>query len=318
MAKNKKSAPNNDTFRLKESVSDPLSELREQKKADQGKVYKGGPLSNADKKLISKYCDAGMNDVEIGELLNRPETTIFKYRHNELFVGEDIELDDKDFKERVKALTKRVEWKNIKEELLESEFYFFQHTFVKVTKSLEDDINDMDELLIIELCRFMTLAHRNLVSRKETIEHIANLKDVIREYMKELNEAIESDDKVAMKEAKDNINQYNQQVAFLDQANAAKTGEYKAFSEKSNDILHHLKATRSQRIQKLESKKRTSYLSLIQELDDEKVQKRESDSMKLMKASITAQTKKLGKLYKFADGTFDRPLHTAETNKFED
>jgi uncharacterized protein Smg (DUF494 family) len=140
---------------------------------------------------------------------------------------------------------------------------------------------------------------------KERKRHIADTEklqtDVDKEY--ELPEDVRDGPKLANLET---------QLSFARNSIANYTNEYTKLLNEQQKISKDLKATREQRIKRIEDGK-SSWIGLIRMLEDEEIREKEGREMEIMNMAVEQQTKNLSEYHTYQDGEIDTPLLTPET-----
>jgi hypothetical protein len=108
------------------------------------------------------------------------------------------------------------------------------------------------------------------------------------------------------------INSLESQLSFARTAIPAFASEYVKLIEKKGAISKDLKATRDQRVKRIEDSK-SSWAGFIKALEDESFRERTGDTIELEKLAKDKKAKELGEYHTYIDGKIDRPLLNAET-----
>lgn len=95
-------------------------------------------------------------------------------------------------------------------------------------------------------------------------------------------------------------------------ATQASMKEYLELQKRHQEILAALKATRQQRIERVESSKE-SFVGIIRRLMDEREKERENRRLEIMKRATEREAKRLSQSVEFEEGRFDQPLFNSET-----
>ena len=113
-----------------------------------------------------------------------------------------------------------------------------------------------------------------MVERKRNLEEVERLDSILtEEYARPLGER-----------NTDRIMNLEQQMSLVRGAQSTHTTEYTKLSKEYKDLAKDLKATRDQRLQRIEDGK-TSWIGLIRMLEDEIMREREGLDMEIMSAS---------------------------------
>jgi uncharacterized protein Smg (DUF494 family) len=140
---------------------------------------------------------------------------------------------------------------------------------------------------------------------KERKRHIAETeklqKQVDKEYEKE--ESARDIPKLANLET---------QLSFARNSIANYTNEYTKLLNEQQKISKDLKATREQRIKRIEDGK-SSWVGLIRMLEDEEVREKEGREMEILSMATERVKQQLQDYHKYQDGAVDQPLLTPES-----
>ena len=107
------------------------------------------------------------------------------------------------------------------------------------------------------------------------------------------------------------------QLSFARNSIANYTNEYTKLLNEQQKISKDLKATREQRIKRIEDGK-SSWVGLIRMLEDEEIREKEGREMEILSLATEKVKKTLGEYHAFADNILDKPFLTPETVILED
>ena len=140
---------------------------------------------------------------------------------------------------------------------------------------------------------------------KERKRHISDTEklqsEVDREY--QLDEELRDGPKLANLET---------QLSFARNSIANYTNEYTKLFNEQQKISKDLKATREQRIKRIEDGK-SSWIGLIRMLEDEELREKQGREMEIMAMAVEKNKKLLSEYHQYADDSVDMPLLTPET-----
>jgi phenolic acid decarboxylase len=281
-----------------------LEELRAEKAKKKPK-HKTGGMTSVEKKEVADLVDKGWSDADIAKKLNRLESQVMKYRTRFLRVGDGVPLSEVEIKDQVLALRKRPEYGQIKLELLPLEIPMFEHEYAKLMTQLQDDITPTDEIQIFQMAKYQILMHRNLKDTRRSLEQIDNLNEIISQ--------IVMNDNVKDPVVQERISTFQNQINALQIAQKSRTEQYKTYDEKLLKTIESLKFTRDQRLDKIDSNKRATYIDVIKDLADEDKLRKADIQNKLMIAAMKKVEKEWGSYHTFGDGELDRPILTPAT-----
>jgi hypothetical protein len=101
-------------------------------------------------------------------------------------------------------------------------------------------------------------------------------------------------------------------LSFARNSIANYTNEYTKLLNEQQKISKDLKATREQRIKRIEDGK-SSWVGLIKMLEDEEIREKEGREMEIISMATDKSKKELYGYHNYADQTVDRPLLTPDS-----
>ena len=261
-----------------------------------------GFLTNEEKELIVDYISKGVPDNEIAGLLNRRPDTIkehIKSMHLQS-IGNNEQAGD--IKRLYDNLHKKYFWKELLFQFHEDEITYFESSWIALVLQFKEDILPAEELQIKQLVTIEILINRSMKERRKHMEEIEKIqKEINKEY------ALDEDLRDAAKLAN-----LEQQIAYARNSIGQYTTEYTKLLGEQKTINQNLKATRDQRIKRIEDSK-TTFSGLLRALDEEDLRRRMGDEAELMKLAKDKSKKKLSEVHIYSDGEGDLPLLTPET-----
>ena len=182
------------------------------------------------------------------------------------------------------------------------ELEYFESTWIGLVKQFREDVLPAEELQIKQFITIDILINRSMKERKRHIQETERLqRDVEREY--ELPEDARDIAKLANLET---------QLSFARNSIANYTNEYTKLLNEQQKISKDLKATREQRIKRIEDGK-SSWVGLIRMLEDEEIREKEGREMEIMNMATQKTKKELRELFTYADDNVDNPLLNCDT-----
>jgi len=264
-------------------------------------MAKRGKLSDGEVQFIEENC--GTKTVkEIAKYLDRTPETIKKHIENMSlsYVGmSDKERTETDLR---KKLRNRVYWKEVEKQLTENELIYFESIWIDLVQQFREDILPTEELQIKQLITTEILINRSMVERKRCMQEIERLDDFIQEeYARPLGER-----------NSDRIMNLETQLSMARSSQTSYTNEYTKLSNESKALSKDLKATRDQRLKRVEDGK-TSWIGLIRMLEDESIREREGRDLELMRVASDKSTEQLSEYHTYEDKIVDMPMLTPDT-----
>ena len=184
----------------------------------------------------------------------------------------------------------------------EEELEYFEEQYVKYMAQFREDVLVTEETQIFLVIRFEVMMHRNAKSKRNSGKEIGRL---IR-LQADFTDRFDTSD--LMSDADRNyILNLETQIQAAKASEQARSNEFIKLEEKHQGLLKDLKATRDQRITRIESSKET-YLSVIKRLQNEEERDLVGGTMETMKMATRKEEDKLTSPHTFADGSQDMPL----------
>ena len=147
--------------------------------------------------------------------------------------------------------------------------------------------------------------NRALTSQQTNMRDVRRYEGLVTE---EKAKALEIQDK-------DHIYGLERQIAILRAAQESLTRDYRDLQTKKSGMLKDLKATREQRIRRLEDSKQT-FIGWVRNLmSNPEVRKQIGKDMEKMRLAMNAEKDRLSEYHKYEDGGIDQPFLTPDTTK---
>lgn len=260
---------------------------------------KRGQLSLEEQQFIKDNYE-NLSISEIAESLNRNKAPIEKYiKENP---GTILNTDDKQSLKQ--KLYFKTFWPEIKKQFDETsgELEYFEETWIGLIKQFREDVLPAEELQIKQFITIDILINRSMKERKRHIIETEKLqRQVDLEYEK-------SDDERDVPR----LANLETQLSFARNSIANYTNEYTKLLNEQQKISKDLKATREQRIKRIEDGK-SSWVGLIRMLEDEAIREKEGKEMEILKLATDKVKDVLQDYHTYEDKKVDRPFLTPET-----
>jgi len=257
---------------------------------------KRGQLSLEEEQYIRENVE-NQSIEEIAESLNRTASPITRYiKENQLLLNES----DKSINELLKhKLHSKTFWSEIVRQFDHEtgELQYFEDTWVGLVKQFREDVLPAEELQIKQFITIDILINRSMKERKRHIAETEKLqKQVDAEYV------LPEDDRDIAK-----LTNLETQLSFARNSIANYTNEYTKLLNEQQKISKDLKATREQRIKRIEDGK-SSWTGLIRMLEDETTREKEGREMEILKMASKKFKSDLQDLHTYQDDAVDRPF----------
>lgn len=202
-------------------------------------------------------------------------------------------------------LRQSMAWKNLPKEFDNDEIMYFEERFLALKEQFNDDVFASEEGQLMKAIKAEILMHRNLVSQKRTekeLERLLNERTALTKSLRE-NENVTEREK---------LNEVIMTVKELTNSRPHLVAEYEKLDRSHQEIMKSLKATREQRISKVENSKR-SFLDVIAMLQEKDQQDRANRQIEQMKKATDNEFERLSKAFKYDDNFLDKPILSADT-----
>jgi hypothetical protein len=263
-----------------------------------------GRMSLVDQKFIKENMHK-MTVKELAEKLdrfeNQVEKEVLKFKPSEK-VQQQLKQIEKDVLGHQKLLSQSLERLALAKEFDPAECDYFDYRFSRIMGQFGDDVLPTEETQIFLLIKYELLIHRNLAASKGIIDSISRLEKVVGGIYSKYR----PDEEMDKEDKRDALNIENQ-LLTLRSAQQSKSNEFTLLQKEHARILKDLKATREQRITRIENSKQ-SILGLIKAIQEESFRKTEGEELQIAKAGAEKILKDFADYHIYADGEADRPI----------
>jgi hypothetical protein len=264
---------------------------------------KRGQLSLDEEKFIRDNFGK-LSISEIAASLNRNSPPIQRYiDENRLAVSDEDKNDNETLRRKLHSKTF---WQEIIRQFDEDtgELLYFEDTWIGLIKQFREDVLPAEELQIKQFITIDILINRSMKERKR---HIAETEKLQRQVDKEY-EKTEIDRDIPK------LANLETQLSFARNSIANYTNEYTKLLNEQQKISKDLKATREQRIKRIEDGK-SSWVGLIRMLEDEEVREKEGREMEILSMATDKYREKLESYHSYEDKLLDKPFLTPDSVK---
>jgi hypothetical protein len=261
---------------------------------------KKAKLTKEEIKFIYEHC-LRYTDKWIADRLGRPTALIKSCRlrldseHNQI---SDIEKTNI----AKKILHRREDWPTIRGQYTREEIKLFEFYWSKLMIQF-GETTPTEELQIFELINIKLMMVRVLTNKRNSVVEIDKKRRYRDKHIKDSN-----NDDVDL----DLLAGLDKEILSLQSADEFKTKEYKELLEQYDRILKSLKATRDQRIARVENSQ-TSFAEWIRVHEEEKRRHADANEMEIMKVAMKLEQERLAEYHTYLDGSVDQPFLTPET-----
>ena len=274
--------------------------------ASQRPPRKRGQLSLYEMQFIRDNFTA-LSVKEISEQLNRSEKPIQRYViENRLLDSPEEKNEDQNLRRKLHSKTF---WPEIKRQFdtETGELQYFEDTWVGLIKQFREDVLPAEELQIKQFITIDILINRSMKERKRHIEETQKLQRLVdKEY-----------DKPEDTRDIPKLSNLETQLNFARNSISNYTNEYTKLLGEQQKISKDLKATREQRIKRIEDGK-SSWAGLIRMLEDETIREKQGREMEILALATDKFLDAMSEYHEYQDGEVDKPFLTPETVLKED
>lgn len=268
---------------------------------------KKGRISKEEEKFIKDNLNLGLD--RISNALDRDPESVSEFikkkvAKNEFdrpnWMGKPQELEQAQY-----DLTFRPYWHELKQQFTEDELKLFQYHWARIISQFKDDVIPTEELQVVDLIKLELLMNRALKYNKDNIEQIHALEHLI------LLERQRDPDQID----RDNLFNMERQVASLKASQESLNKDYRELQTKKSSMLKEMKATREQRVKRLEDSK-TNFVGWMTYLvNNPDVTVQYGLEMEKMRLAMDKERERLAEYHKYNDDMVDQPFLTPETVK---
>jgi hypothetical protein len=257
---------------------------------------KRGQLSLEEESFIKNNFQSLSID-QIADKLNRSSAPIKRFAlENNLYTSTDEKNEKDTIRQKLRA---KSFWNEIVKQFDNDsgELDYFEDIWINLIKQFREDVLPAEELQIKQFITIDILINRSMKERKRHIAETEKLQKLVdKEYDKPENER--DIPKLANLET---------QLSFARNSIASYTNEYTKLLNEQQKISKDLKATREQRIKRIEDGK-SSWTGLIRMLEDEEIREREGREMEIMSMAVNKAKDHLYDFHTYQDGSVDMPI----------
>lgn len=266
---------------------------------------KKGRISKEEEKFIKGNINLGYK--QIATELNREPESILGFIRKKVAKG-DISIphwmDKATYEEQAQFdLTFRPYWVELKQQFTEDELKLFQYHWGRIIAQFKDDVIPTEELQVVDLIKLELLMNRSLKHNKDNIEQIALFQSEVQAIRAV---GVDSD-------RTDEMFNLERQVAALRASQESLNRDYRELQTKKNSMLKEMKATREQRVKRLEDSRQSFTAWLAYLVSNPEVAKGYGIEMEKMRLAMHKEKDRLSAYHQYQDGFVDQPFLTPET-----
>ena len=262
---------------------------------------KRGQLSLDEQQFIRENMGVLTID-QIAENINRSIKPVERYIvENKLSFDREENITDENLRLKLHAKTF---WQEIIRQFDEEtgELEYFENTWIGLVKQFREDVLPAEELQIKQFITIDILINRSMKERKR---HIAETERLQHKVDDEYNKPEDQRDIPK-------LTSLETQLSYARNSIASYTNEYTKLLNEQQKISKDLKATREQRIKRIEDGK-SSWVGLIRMLEDELIREKEGREMEIIALATEKAKSNLYQYHQYQDGKVDQPILRPES-----
>ena len=268
---------------------------------------KMGRISKGEEKFIRENLNLGFE--ALATELDREPDSVVAFIKKKVAKGDFVcpqWMEPADSEEKAQFdLTFRPYWNELKLQFTEGELELFKYHWARIISQFRDDVIPTEQLQVVDLIKLELLMNRSLKYNKENIEQIAQFNELLRQLR-----AADVD-----QQDRDEIFNIERQTASLKASQESLNKDYRELQTKKNSMLKEMKATREQRVKRLEDSKQSFVGWLAYLVSNPDVARGYGSEMEKMRLAMDHQKEKLSQYHQFQDGLVDQPFLTPDTVK---
>ena len=257
-----------------------------------------GRLSKTETQFITENADV-MSAKEIAVHLERDPTSINTFIKRKLKLGLSAE------EEVAYTLEDRPYWSELTQQFTTDELELVKYHWGRIIGQFKDDVFPTEELQVVDVIKLEILMNRGLKQNKENIDQINAFDKLIQD---ERSQDPDQQDR-------DYLLNLERQTATLRAAQESLNRDYRDLQTKKNSMLKEMKATREQRIRRLEDSRQSFTGWLAHLMQNPNIMKQYGLEMEKMKMAMNKEKERLSAFHKYDDGLVDQPFLTPDTAK---
>lgn len=242
----------------------------------------------------------------LGEQMDRDPNSLTEFIKRKVANGDFTSpewLDSKDEDTAHYNLLSRPYWKEIESQFTNDEQEIFKYHWTRIISQFNNEVIPTEELQVVDLIKMDILMNRALRGNKENLEQIRILEELITA---ERQRDVDQQDR-------DELFNMERQVASLKASQESLNKDYRELQTKKNGMLKDMRATREQRVKRIEDSKSnfTSWVAHLVENPD--IAMSYGVEMEKMRLAMEKDKERLSQFHKYTDDMVDQPFLTPET-----
>lgn len=195
-------------------------------------------------------------------------------------------------------LENRPYWRELEAQFTDGELELFKYHWSRIVAQFKDDVVPTEELQVVDLIKLELLMNRCLKQNKDSIEQIRVYEQMLAE-----EKAVDKDQR-----DKELIFTIQSQINALKASQESLNRDYRELQAKKNLMLKEMKATREQRVKRLEDSKQTFTGWITYLMSNPEKLREYGIEMEKMRLATEKERQRLSNYHQYSDGEIDKPL----------
>lgn len=203
-------------------------------------------------------------------------------------------------------------WKQLRRELLPDEVGYFQEQYDELMAQFRDDVLSTERTQIYKVIRLAVFLNRNAKQQRDNTQRLQATEGRLQRLVDKAHKHPDgilglTDAEQAMKGALEvELGELNALLGKL-------TTDYAKLEEKHQSLMEDLKATRKQRVDRIETGK-VDFLAVLRAIaTDDRVRQDSEHLIELGRLTYAKEVARLARPTRYSDGMIDQPLLNSET-----
>ena len=202
-------------------------------------------------------------------------------------------------------LENRPYWIEVRQQFTEEELKLFKYHWARIISQFRDDVIPTEELQVVDLIKLELLMNRSLKQNKDNIQQISALEGLVQQ------ERARDPDQQDV----DMVFNMERQIASLKASQESLNKDYRELQTKKNSMLKEMKATREQRVKRLEDSKQSLVGWIAYLMGNPDVTSQYGIEMEKMRLAMIQEKERLAGYHKYTDGQVDQHFLNSDTIK---
>lgn len=233
-------------------------------------------------------------------------------------IGKSVKIVEKEIQNHVKLptaenntirwhLKKLPEWKSLKQQFSNDELNLIEEKYIKYVEQMESNLTATEESQVLNMIKIEILMDRNLIADKESLESIS----IYQQTSQAIIDSVNGNVSLLEEDQREKLQDCQNQITSIRDGHGFRNKQHMELQTQLNNIHSKLKTSRDQRVNNILDAK-MSFGAYVKSLGEIKKQQKESRFIELNRLATEKESQRLSRAHKYADGSYDNPMLTAE------